>query len=332
MGKLKKVLYGDTMKKKFFSAIALMLGLTCFSACTDPDRSITFGRYWQTNATSYQEINEKLEYSITHEKGSGMDNLGYTFEYTNGKYVTELKSAQQDGADIYLYTTTLTMHVTYTYGNEKTTFEDTITTETKFSTDLSLRPLSSKKTIVNHTPRSVKVNALKDCYTYYAYKSETTYEDGKSGETKVIRNFDNPTKKTEETKAFSIGSKYNYLDNEQLPFALRGFSTSDVSASVKVYSPFDKIMQKVDISFSTEEKGQVFPLTVNGTSITGNIPYRVGTFVLDDTYSGEEKTVWIAKPTDVTNNTNRNVILRLETPLAYNFGSLVYNLKTITNS
>lgn len=321
------------MKKKIFSAIALMLGITCFSACTDTDRSIAFGRYWQTNATAYQAIDESLEYTVSHEKGSGMDNLGYTFEYGEGKYVATLKSESGDGAEVYRYTTSLNISVTYTYKGETETFEDTVETETVFSTDLQLRPISSKKTIVSHTPRSSKINSLEDCYSYYAYETTTAYSaDGTSGETTVVKNFNDEEKKTSQTASFSIGSKYTYLDNEQLPFILRGFSTSDSSASVNVYSPFLSKMQLVNISFSSDENGQEFTLTENGIQSKKNIPYRVGTFVLSDTYSGEKQTVWIAKATNITNNANRNVILRMETPLAYNFGALVYDLKTVSHS
>lgn len=321
------------MKKKIFSAVALLLGITCFSACTDTDRSITFGRYWQTNATAYQPVNETLEYTVSHEKGSGMDNLGYTFEYGEGKYVATLTSESMNGADVYRHTTSLTISVTYTYEGETETFEDSVKTETVFSTDLQLRPISSKKTIVSHTPRNTKVSSLEKCYSYYAYETATAYSaDGTSGETTVVKNFNDEENKISREASFSIGSKYSYLDNEQLPFALRGFSTSDSSASVKVYSPFLEKMQSVNISFDSEEKGQEFTLTENGNQSKKNIPYRVGTFVLSDTYSGEEQTVWIAKATDITNNNNRNVILRMEVPLAYNFGTLVYDLKTITHS
>ena len=45
---------------------------------------------------------------------------------------------------------------------------------------------------------------------------------------------------------------------------------------------------------------------------------------------GTSQTVWVAKTTDAQKNSHRNAILRIETPLYYSMGSLVYELKDAT--
>ena len=91
--------------------------------------------------------------------------------------------------------------------------------------------------------------------------------------------------------------------------------------------------QRVQITFdSDDELGDEFLLSINGGEAKKeSIPYREVTVGLKETYSGESQTIWIANPSNVSNNTYRNVILKMETPLSYNFGSLIYTLKSITN-
>ena len=74
-------------KKKLYAILACALSATCLSACTDDDKNVVFGRYWQQNATVTQSVNETLEYDVAFEASNGADGLGYTFTYSNGKYV-----------------------------------------------------------------------------------------------------------------------------------------------------------------------------------------------------------------------------------------------------
>lgn len=326
------------MKKKKLSAIlALTLGITCLSACTDDDKNVVFGRYWQTNATVAQDVNETLEYDVSFKASTGMNGTGYTFTYDNGKYVTTLKSELADnGKTVYRYTTSLNIDVTYTKnGSAPETKSDWVETEVVFSTiGEALRPISSEKKFVSHTPVNSILSDSENCYTRYAYAVNTTYTDDGKGTSVVTMNFDDEEKKAVlEEQTFSCGSKYTYLDNEQLLFAIRGISVDTSSAQVNIYSPFIDEKQRVQITFNDDDLGDEFLISENGNEATKKaIPYREVTVGLKETYSGESQTLWIAKPSNTSNNVYRNVILRMETPLSYNFGSLIYTLKSITNA
>lgn len=321
-------------KRKIIAAIALTLGVSTFAACTDSDKTVIFNRYWQTNATTYQDVHEELTYGVTFEKGTGTKSLKYSFDYQNGEYKTLLTSESKNGEDVYTYKTSLTIDVAFACGSQTQTMKDTVETEVTFrSINYQLHPLSSKKTIVCHTPTSGKPSTIADCYTYYAHEISTEYDvENKKGTTTVVRNFDNEETKMTTTKTYSLGSTYTYLDNEQLLFALRGIPNTSYSASFKAYSPFIKRVQKVSAAFSTKEKSQDFDLTVNGETKKLTIPYRTAELSIKETYSGEKQTLWIATAKTTTNNPNHNVILHFETPLAYSFGKLIYNLKSVTNN
>ena len=327
-------------KKKLYAILACALSATCLSACTDDDKNVVFGRYWQQNATVTQSVNETLEYDVAFEASNGADGLGYTFTYSNGKYVTNLKSERLGDKDVYRYTTSFQIDVTYLYpGTTKPEerMSDYVETEIVFSTiGEALRPITSKKKFISHTPVSAAAASAENAYTRYAYEVNTTYsEDGENGTSVVTKDFDNEEKKTVfEEQTFSCGSKYTYLDNEQLLFAIRGISTDTTSAQVNIYSPFVEEKQRVQITFNSDDDlGDDFLLSINGGEAKKEaIPYREVTVGLKETYSGESQTLWIANPSDVSKNTYRNVILKMETPLSYNFGSLIYTLKSITNA
>ena len=59
------------------------------------------------------------------------------------------------------------------------------------------------------------------------------------------------------------------------------------------------------------------------------IDYRSVTMKLSSSNPGATQTAYIATYDNAEMNTHRNVMLKLETPLAYNLGTLVYSLKSI---
>ena len=118
-----------------------------------------------------------------------------------------------------------------------------------------------------------------------------------------------------------------YLDNEQLIFALRAMAAKTSSAKLQVYSPFAEAVQKVGITFNAEESAE-FTFLKNGTEETKALTYRPASIVLDEKNPGATQTAWVAKTTDSTKNEYRNVVLKLETPLSYGLGSLIYTLKS----
>lgn len=315
--------------KKIISCVALLLTASCSFACAGTSQKVIFSSNWQKdNTVQENDLTENLEYSVTFEKGSPLNN-DFTLDYANGVYTTSLKTEQFNGRTIYAYETKLTIDVVYQMNAEIAQLQDYVISSVKFEkTDKSLRPISSHKEVYSHSP-SNGATELSSCYELFHYSVDISYNENYSGES-VVKNLAQENA-TETRDSFSVNTeKFTCIDNEQLLFALRGVNPAlSSTAKFNVYSPFIKGTQSIKATFASEE-GMDFNFVKNGVAIKEAIQYYPVSIVLDQKNSGATQTAWIAKSTDVQSNTYRNVILRLETPLSYNFGSLVYTLKSAT--
>lgn len=315
--------------KKFTAVIATVLAMSSFGACTDKNKQVQLNAYWLENSQAFANIDETLTYDVTFEASSSISEMGYDIVYNNGTYATHLKSSQEGGENVYTYTTELDLQVTYTYNGESAEFTDRVYSETKFNE--TLKPISSVKTIVSHSPVNTNGGHKKvsDCYASYAYEVKTSYS-GKDGASVVTNYADPENPKEVRNETFnSSGGNYRYLDNEQLLFALRGVPNSTISGKLRFYSPFVDELQLVKFKFD-DETGAKFDYTENGTAVSKDITYRPATLTLSAKNPGATQTAWIAKCTDAEHNANRNILLRLETPLSYNMGKLVYKLNSVS--
>lgn len=314
--------------KKIALAMATALALSSLAACATTDQKIIFQNYWEENSlVTSSSIDETLEYKVTHEKGAGLYAIGYSITYGEGRYVTTLKTHSQG----YIYTTSLTIPVTFQYGEDVAeTVTDSVTTEVIFKrSNDGLQPISSMKNVVSHTPVNGSATSTDTCYSLYDFSVITTYpEEGQATSTVTYQVAEGDPVVTTSTFT-TTDKKYSYLDNEQLLLALRAISSSVSSGSVKIYSPFLGTKQKIDFSFSSAT-GKEFDLTWNGdASFKKNITYRPVTLVIDDRNPGGTQTAWIAKTTDAQNNTYGNIMLKLSVPLSYSMGYLVYDLVSV---
>ena len=191
----------------------------------------------------------------------------------------------------------------------------------------ALKPISSEKTLVSHTPTSSgSKSELSACYQAFEYSVSTIYDaDGKGGVAAVAQK----GQASVENRFEIDEKKYSYLDNEVLLFAARGLNSVVTSAKLISYSPFAKAVQTVGFNFAAEESAS-FTFLKNGEERTQTITYRPMTMVLNEKNPGASQTAWIAKTTDSQNNLHRNVILKLQTPLSYSLGTLVYTLASAT--
>ncbi len=315
--------------KKLAPVLSLVLCLSCLSGCTG-NQKVTFQNYWHKSPLETKEaLHETLVYDVSFEEANGLSSIGYGLSYSNGKYKTELIREESNGKTVYCYTTQLTITATYTLGNETAVFEDSVTTETRFYEALyNLQPISSHKEIVSSSPNNGGNFArLEDCYETYAYTVTTTYnENGSEGTCKVTEKDGEPVSNTFEIE----DKKYSYLDNDQLLFALRGISSDTSAAKLLVYSPFIEAMQTVSLTYSAAESAN-FTFSKNGENQQNTITYRPVSIVLDEINPGATQTAWIAKESDTqTKNDYRNVVLRLETPLSYSLGKLIYKLNSVS--
>ncbi len=314
-------------RKSIFSCLALLLTASFLASCANSNQKVVFSSNWQADNTVQQNtLTESLEYEVTFEKASPIQQ-DYTLDYQNGKYTTTLKTEQLDGRTIYSYETKLTIDVIYTFGQEIASFNDVVYSLVKFEkADKALRPISSHKEVSSHSPENGAA-ALKNCYRAIEYTLDLTYNEDYSGETAGTITSD---ERTQEIKnSFEMDTaKFTCLDNEQLLFALRGMNpTLSTSAKFNVYSPFLQASQSVKATFASEEAID-FSFTKNGVVVKDTIQYYPVSIVLNEKNPGTTQTVWVAKNTNIQSNNYRNVILKWEAPIYYNFGNLVYTLKS----
>ena len=321
-----------TMKtKKILPAFALALAISALAGCSG-DKTVALDNYWDYNSlTEKNTLDETLVYDVTFDAGAGLELVNYQLDYKNGTYTTTVKSGTHDGKYVYTFTTQLTIDAVYTLGEQTKTYTDKITTETVFyDVANSLRPISSVKTIVSHSPKNGdSYTNVEACAYPVDQKIETVYEDNKGTCTRT----DNLLEADEQSKphTFTMDEKYTYLDNEQLLFAIRGFSSSTTSATVKTYTPFVSNLQKVKFTFAETDEDEATKFTISengGEATTKAISYRTANIALDEVNPGGTQIAWLATGAS-DKNTYRNVILRLETPLSYSLGTLYYKLKSI---
>ncbi len=309
--------------KKFLSILALALAFTSLAGCTQGDQTVDFIPYWEDNyiAGGGQAFTEELTYAVTYEKGESTSLVGYTLSYGNGTYTTKLQS---NGTQ-YEYTTTLQASVTYTVGESSKTVDELVTSSVTFeSAKNGLKPVKSEKRIKGSTPANTsEPTKAEDCFFTVDYKIQTVYGD--SNQCTVTKNPDGENK-AEKTYKIKKDGKLSYLDNEQLPLALRAISPSVTSAKIQTYSPFSVATQTASVTFGEEEE-TMHKLTVslNGEEPTEkNFTYRIAQMSLATKPTGVTSRIWVS-----TKAEDRNLILQMYTPLSYSLGELVYTLKSI---
>ncbi|MBQ8659117.1 MAG: hypothetical protein IJ506_08270 [Clostridia bacterium] len=317
--------------KKIICLACVLAGATLLASCSScaGNQEITFTAGWLSDTTNkvLPANAEELTYAVTYDKAEGLYSESYTVNYTNGEYKTSLKASEYEGQAVYEYTSTLTINVQYTLKKtgETTAFEtpDKVETVVYFKTAANgLTPLKSTKTTYCHSPNGTEATKLQNCYTEYHYTVETVYTGSKGKST--ITNHLNEDKKQTNPSFSAKHDEYTYLDNEQLLFALRGMGTS--ATSISSYQPLERAKKVVSVSVG-DKKGGEFEFTIDGKgSEKRAIDYRAYTLTFDADNPGASQEAWIASTTDTTSNVYRNVMLKLETPISYSAGSLIYTL------
>ena len=94
-----KTLYriGVCMKRKKLSTLlALVLGVTALSGCTNSDQKVNFGNFWVTDVLNTNAaIQETLSYDVTFNKGEN-SLVNYEIDYKDGTYTTALVGAKEN--------------------------------------------------------------------------------------------------------------------------------------------------------------------------------------------------------------------------------------------
>ena len=323
--------------KKLISILALVLGASILTACSDAGKKTAFSGYWYQNAATpevgVQRTDETLVYDVSFTAGSGLKSAGYELDY-NGEYTTTLSIQTVEGKTVYHYDTKLAVNVTYIYQGKTETKQDEVTSHVEFETATNgLRPIRSEKTIKNHSPKN-SASSLESCYSVVNYTVTTEYNSSASGGSCTVVNLDakeNGSKKS----SFSVKDEYTCLDNEQLFFALRGVNPSvSSSPSFSVYDAFKRSVLTVKASYGSKVEGKEFKFNKYNAAESAfkenkaNIDYYPVSVAIDADMPGTTQTVWVAATKNSQSNDNRNVILRMENPLYYSLGTLTYTLKS----
>lgn len=315
--------------KKMIATLAVAACL-CATACSQPQPS-SFNATWRKIALDANETvefsgAETAEYELSFEKGS---NTYYSVNYTNGSYVTSLSSHEGK----YLYETTLKADVQYDHKGEKTSvFHDEITSSVLFeSTQKGLAPVRSEKRFAVHVPYQAAPASLGSCYSEYYYVVKTDYATNVcSTDYFTDATFATPHATFRSTQStFKNDGKYSLVDNEELYVATRALKGSGTN-TLYVYNTAATKLQKVQVTANSKKSTEFTFEIVGREATTHTISYIPYSIAIKEDNPGEPHELWIAETTETTNNEYRNVLLKIKTPLTYNLGSLIFNLKKVS--
>ena len=321
-------------KSRARAAIALgIASVSLFAACSASQPSQFAARWLKVVTESTDEANlggkETAEYDVSFEKGV---NTTFSVDYSNGKFRTELYADENKN---YVYETSLTIDVSYSFGNDSIAFAgengDVVKSKAVFkNTKNGLAPVSSSKTVIAHVPASASSASLDGCYSEFYYTISTDYSSNSCKITSYENKeaFDAGKVLKEKSNNFEHDGKHSLIDNEELLPALRAINES---TTFSVYNTAAGKMQNVSVSKSGAEK-TAFKFKIEGSdekAAEHTLDYATYSVKIDDTNPGATQEVLVATTTDVGNNEYRNVILRMKTPLSFNLGTLVYNLSSV---
>ena len=319
------------MKKKCFSALALIASLALLTACGGSSGGLDLTAKWHKNTGTTNNITgtyEKLDYKVTFAKAEKAKN--FYLEYDEGTYTTTLSYATSPSIH-YVYKTELNISGRfYLNGAAGETFTDHLETETEFYTvDRALKPIKSVTKVHATCPIKApydKISALKEgvAYSVYDFMSTTTYNEESSLATTVTEFYttdenDEP-KTTIQEKSVKV-KKSSFFDNNEIFFAIRGFKMNSAATFYSINPQTNRV------TGVTMSKPAEITWTYRGADISA---YRV-TVQYNSSSSGPARTLVYAKASeDANNNEMRCVPLYISVPVSFSHGSLVYRLENHT--
>ncbi len=319
------------MKKSRFASLLFLAPVALLCSCKNVVQfSFTANWYKNTAITTVGDTMEKLEYKVTFTPN---ETETFSVQYDDGVYTTELKNENLtlSGGTVtkegYSYSTSLTISGRYTLnGKTGETFHDKLTSTVKFlPVGDKLQPIESKKEVTSTSPISAAPSSLETATTVYHYTYETVYDaDMKNAHITYTDLSGEAPVKTEKT--VKTESKYTYLDNEEIAFALRGVNfASSAATTFTSINPVTNTALSLKISASAVKEQVAFVMDGKEVKSDSLDAYSVQ-LSYDTTYSGQPQTLVFAALTDPSNNTYRNVMLTMKAPILQSLGTMVYTL------
>ena len=328
---------------------ALLGGCSCSG-----DNTLSFNN----NAANSETLTYKVEYSedyIENNKKTADLDKYFTFEYSNGTYVTELKQANASEitsdildikdakgeslvSTIYKLTSDFSIDIKLNIGDKSYDHTEKITTQTYIAqAGVSFAPLYSKAEAeytvisVNETADSTILKSVTETfYNKSEYRTVKKYKYFDMDAAAESIKLDDVTEK-EHTEKYSFRS---VIDNAELLFALRGITLEEKSTTnISVVSPeYDK---SVSLSIANTAKSEEeFTITYNGEEVKETLKYNSYSYLVNsNNVSGSAQYVNIQSESagKIANNA---LILKYSKPLiAYGsfskMGALVFTLTDV---
>lgn len=324
--------------KKFFAVILSLSLIVCITACSSTvaspfDRS---GFLQETSVKTVANVSETNEYSVSFSKAEKPEvDLDFTFSEEPSYLKTYLSVYESDGEigeagkKYYLFKTELSLNGTYSFKGETADVADRIETEVYFCpVGEELRPVYSKRTAVATSPEG---NASKIEFIKYGYTYEIKYNGGNASVSLKKDVLSYETYSAPNEYVLENVFENNYIDNEQILFAPRAMTLSDLSATFKTVDALSKTARDMKLKF-TEEETVKFEEKTSRRAIGGKSAfseYRSSVKVaklslsINSSYAGAEHTLYFAAQTEA-NEYQR--LIKAEYPAAYGSGSFIFEL------
>lgn len=348
------------MKKKLTAAALLLTGVFTFAACSSRV-PVTLTRNWNVNTTAAYDntFYERLVYDVRYTEPEASLN-GLHYENVEGSYTVTTEADDYYRASdnltvnqAYRMETVLTFsadivnsdgETVYSFGGDSGVPADSVVTTVYFR-DIGdeMRPLESRVETYSHTPMQ---NGNIAVYKYTAtveYSSNAGSADIETVDlseeiTEIAEDEDRAYVGTFTDGAYSLSSlteDYSCFDNAQLLFTVRGldFSEGDshtvtaVSGSGGAMHLTLSCTETVSSNYSFTLDGAPIAEDEEGAPVSTNVvtfSLRSGTQTLGVTHTVR----YAAKSSTASQNTYRNLPMRIETPMSYSMGTLLYVLQS----
>lgn len=328
------------MKKIRFAGLMLIAPLTLLCACGGGSTALTLDANWYKKTdttTSITGTKEELEYAVTFKKSDLVTSTDYSLTYNEGTYKTLLQDEQyrfDDGTTttLYHYSTRLDITGVYTLRDQTYSFVDFVVSDVYFlNIAEGLRPIKSVKTVHSTSPFISALSVpekLEDAYRTYYFTATTQYDTDLTEATITTTDLsldENDESRTTEVTSDIKGSG-SFFDNEQILFALRGLDMTS-AVSFRTINPLNnRTDMTVKIVQTPSAVSEARKVVVDGTEVDQVFDAYSFDIMYSVKNSGYPQTIVCAKKTSSTENAYRNVLLRYEAPVIYQYGTLTYVL------
>ena len=334
------------MKKRRLAALLLLAPLALCAGCgsTAP---LTLSANWYSDVAAGKDYingtNEQLEYDVTFEQTNINAEYKVHYDEGTGTLVTTLRDYfdAETSLTSYLYHTEFSISGHFSYkGSPGKSFVETSVSDVWFlSVRDELRPLKSEKRVHTFVPSD------KPAAPYFAdeYRYRYTFEYDSTLKTAQYTYFtleddEDEVGKQELSKSIKLTGSGTLLDNEQIFFALRGLDMS-AAATFRSVDPQTLLTAKIATEKPSAEKDSVdFTRVVMQADNTvldeRQIADKLDTVHVKVAYKtaqpGPTRTLIYLKKTSNDDNLYRNVLWKIENPIALGLGTMTYTLTKAT--